>query len=238
MGKQESSSFCAWPSKKWRDDSEPEWVKRLGGLQDQGCYKYYARCSQCFASGHFVASLSVSRAVGWQDRPRLRSPAEVDRPPHHRKSRAGSFWKPHAKSYTHAPRVGCGGHSAHPLRAAAPRPARRRPRGGRGAGNGPGGGRPGPAPPRCREASRSATGGGRGGRGGRLRPVGGVQPGPRVRLPAAAPGPGRRGPTHRKGPDPHLGVLPAARAFAQIRHGARPLPGGGCGSHSEAPVSR
>lgn len=56
------------------------------------------------------------------------------------------------------------------------------------------------------------------------------------------PGPRPRGPgcpveTHRKGPDPHLGVLPAARAFAQIRHGARPLPGGGCGSHSEAPVS-
>lgn len=56
------------------------------------------------------------------------------------------------------------------------------------------------------------------------------------------PGPQPRGPgcpveTHRKGPDPHLGVLPAARAFAQIRHGARPLPGGGCGSHSEAPVS-
>lgn len=79
------------------------------------------------------------------------------------------------------------------------------------------------------------------GRGGGLRPVGGVQPRPRVRLPAVAPGPGRRGPTHRKGPDPHLGVLPAARAFAQIRHGARPLPGGGgggcCGSHSEAPVS-
>lgn len=107
-------------------------------------------------------------------------------------------------------------------------------------------GRPGrrarrPVPPRCREGSRPATGG-RGGRGGGLRPVGGVQPRPRVRLPAAAPGPGRRGPTHRKGPDPHLGVLPAARAFAQIRHGARPLPGGGggggcCGSHSEAPVS-
>lgn len=50
-------------------------------------------------------------------------------------------------------------------------------------------------------------------------------------------GPRRRRETHRKGPDPHLGVLPAARAFAQIRHGARPLPGGGFGSHSEAPVS-
>lgn len=44
----------------------------------------------------------------------------MDSPPHRRKSRAGSFWKPHAKSYTHAPRDGCGGHSAHPLRAAAP----------------------------------------------------------------------------------------------------------------------
>ena len=59
----------------------------------------------------------------------------------------------------------------------------------------------------------------------------GCRPGPQT------PGPKRREETHRKGPDPHLGVLPAARAFAQIRHGARPLPGGGFGSHSEAPVS-
>lgn len=109
-----------------------------------------------------------------------------------------------------------------------------------GAGNGPGG-RPrrGPAPPRCREGSRPAAGGVGEGRPG-LRPVGGEfspglacgsPPGPRPR------GPRRRRETHRKGPDPHLGVLPAARAFAQIRHGARPLPGGGFGSHSEAPVS-
>lgn len=59
----------------------------------------------------------------------------------------------------------------------------------------------------------------------------GSRPGPRPR------GPGRRGETHRKGPDPHLGVLPAARAFAQIRHGARPLPGGGFRSRSATPVS-
>lgn len=109
-----------------------------------------------------------------------------------------------------------------------------------GAGNGPGG-RPrrGPAPPRCREGSRPAAGGVGDGRPG-LRPVGGefspglacgCRPGPPTR------GPRRREETHRKGPDPHLGVLPAARAFAQIRHGARPLPGGGFRSHSEAPVS-
>lgn len=59
----------------------------------------------------------------------------------------------------------------------------------------------------------------------------GSRAGPRPR------GPGCRVETHRKGPDPHLGVLPAARAFAQIRHGARPLPSGGFGSHPEAPVS-
>lgn len=106
-----------------------------------------------------------------------------------------------------------------------------------GAGTGPGG-RPrrGPAPPRCREGSRPAAGGVGEGRAG-LRPVGGAQPRPRVRLSARPRGPGCRAETHRKGPDPHLGVLPAARAFAQIRHGARPLPSGGFGSHPEAPVS-
>lgn len=111
-----------------------------------------------------------------------------------------------------------------------------------GAGNGPGGRRCqrwGPAQPRCREGSRPAAGGVGGGEAGPAACWGEFSPGLAC---DSRPGPRPRGPgcpveTHRKGPDPHLGVLPAARAFAQIRHGARPLPGGGCGSHSEAPVS-
>lgn len=65
---------------------------------------------------------------------------------------------------------------------------------GLGAGNGPGG-RPrrGPAPPRCREGSRPAAGGVGEGRPG-LRPVGGVQPGPRVRLSAGPPALGSEAP--------------------------------------------
>ncbi|XP_045852924.1 translation initiation factor IF-2-like, partial [Meles meles] len=57
------------------------------------------------------------------------------------------------------------------------------------------GGRPrrGPEPPRCREGSRPAAGGVGEGRPG-LRPVGGVQPGPRVRLSAGSPALGSQAP--------------------------------------------
>lgn len=66
-----------------------------------------------------------------------------------------------------------------------------------GAGNGPGGRQcqcRGPAQPRCREGSRPAAGGVGEGRPG-LRPVGGVQPGPRVRLSARPPAQGSRVPS-------------------------------------------
>lgn len=142
---------------------------------------------------------------------------------------------------------GCWDRRRGPSRSRRPRGPRRRSSGAgarrrtgaRGAGNGPGGCRAGAprSPVAWKARAPRPAAWGRGGRAcgllGEFSPglACGFRPGPRPR------GPRRREATHRKGPDPHLGVLPAARAFAQIRHGARPLPGGGFGSHSEAPVS-
>lgn len=61
-------SSRARPSWEWRDDSEHAWVRRSGGLQDQRCYKYYARRWCRFAIGHFcqwVGQADSKTAPAW-----------------------------------------------------------------------------------------------------------------------------------------------------------------------------